>query len=543
MISASQKEKEGSPTSQNEPPTDAEPEHTDDATPEQIAEAEKSKKSKERVWVISEYWEYLDWMLAELRAEARAAATPAAQEEHIKNFFTTCFQTDLKLYPTGDASLSVTPASLVTVLLRSSSCPANTQGKKAKRKARERQLGEARRLAVLQKKRELEAAGINMRHKTKNNLDLYPYSYKLSLPRSRFRKLTGQYQSYNRAGYHSASVRLSILPAFLHIQLEPIRAVLDGASKTNPNLRLGHALANANVNGNDDNVGRLVCSSIIMTTSTEIKSEGRHFCGASPREKAIRVSNTFCHALGLPPIETSDHLVFKWESWTTGHSPHAHGQTTEGSRWKEGSENSGHQTKFIAARDAQIQKLKEAESIRRRRRLVLPPQHVNVMAEARNLRNMTIAQTPLLGDENTPMHTGSGRGTGFESATPRHQVPFTPNPLASFRNGESVDSSATPRPDGKSITSATPLRTPMRDNLSINPVNGMPMVVNTPREQCLRTDSAKRALKSLPKPENNFALLVPEDEEDDTTESLLTEEDAAERDADIKLALKPYQNA
>ena len=37
---------------------------------------------------------------------------------------------------------------------------ANTQGKKAKRKARERQLEEARRLAVLQKKRELKQAGI-----------------------------------------------------------------------------------------------------------------------------------------------------------------------------------------------------------------------------------------------------------------------------------------------------------------------------------------------------------------------------------------------
>ena len=37
---------------------------------------------------------------------------------------------------------------------------ANTQGKKANRKARERQLEEARRLAVLQKKRELKAAGI-----------------------------------------------------------------------------------------------------------------------------------------------------------------------------------------------------------------------------------------------------------------------------------------------------------------------------------------------------------------------------------------------
>ena len=39
---------------------------------------------------------------------------------------------------------------------------------------------------------------------------------------------------------------------------------------------------------------------------------------------------------------------------------------------KEGEAGAGHQTKFIAARDAQIQKLKEAESIGRRRKLNLP---------------------------------------------------------------------------------------------------------------------------------------------------------------------------
>lgn len=37
---------------------------------------------------------------------------------------------------------------------------ANTQGKKAKRKAREKQLEEARRLASMQKRRELKAAGV-----------------------------------------------------------------------------------------------------------------------------------------------------------------------------------------------------------------------------------------------------------------------------------------------------------------------------------------------------------------------------------------------
>ena len=44
---------------------------------------------------------------------------------------------------------------------------ANTRGKKAKRKAREAQLEEARRLATLQKKRELKAAGIDLKGKAK----------------------------------------------------------------------------------------------------------------------------------------------------------------------------------------------------------------------------------------------------------------------------------------------------------------------------------------------------------------------------------------
>jgi pre-mRNA-splicing factor CDC5/CEF1 len=44
---------------------------------------------------------------------------------------------------------------------------ANTQGKKAKRKARERQQEESRRLAALQKRRELKTAGINIKVTTR----------------------------------------------------------------------------------------------------------------------------------------------------------------------------------------------------------------------------------------------------------------------------------------------------------------------------------------------------------------------------------------
>ena len=158
------------------------------------------------------------------------------------------------------------------------------------------------------------------------------------------------------------------------------------------------------------------------------------------------------------------------------------------------------------------------------------------MSEARNLRNMTIQQTPLLGDENTPLHANPAGGTGFEGATPRHQVAFTPNPLATpLRPGAPGDVSATPR---DLQTGATPLRTPMRDNLSINPEGDGFAIPPTPRDVRRRETPTTRSLKAgfmnLPKPENNFELLVPEDEDDDGASAKISEEDAAERDARFK---------
>jgi len=161
------------------------------------------------------------------------------------------------------------------------------------------------------------------------------------------------------------------------------------------------------------------------------------------------------------------------------------------------------------------------------------------MAEARNLRNMVTVQTPLLGDENTPLHPTGASGTGFESATPRHQVSFTPNPLATpYRAADPPNMVATPRESGQ--VGATPLRTPMRDNLSINPDDKFSSVAQTPRENRMQESTSKRALRTgfmnLPKPENNFELMVPEDEEDETAEGSTREEDAAERDAKLKRA-------
>lgn len=50
---------------------------------------------------------------------------------------------------------------------------ASTKGKKAKRKAREKQMEEAKRLSTTQKKKELKAAGIDVRYKQYKKKKVY----------------------------------------------------------------------------------------------------------------------------------------------------------------------------------------------------------------------------------------------------------------------------------------------------------------------------------------------------------------------------------
>src|SRR5258708_1175043 len=150
----------------------------------------------------------------------------------------------------------------------------------------------------------------------------------------------------------------------------------------------------------------------------------------------------------------------------------------------------------------------------------------NVMTEARNLRNMVTAQTPFLGEENTPLHTMTDGGTGFESATPRHSVAFTPNPLATPLHQRGLnDPSQTARSEAGSTVGATPVR----DSLSINTEDASSGFMDSKR-------ALKLGFASLPKPLNDFEVEIREDEasEVDVEMQVLMEEDAAERNARIK---------
>lgn len=168
------------------------------------------------------------------------------------------------------------------------------------------------------------------------------------------------------------------------------------------------------------------------------------------------------------------------------------------------------------------------------------------MAEARNLRNLTAQQTPLLGEENTPLHELQGR-SGFEGATPRGAVSATPNPLATPFRGSSAQSdvSATPASSvGGGGVGATPLRTPMRDTLSINDENASQYGL-TPREERNHLHDVKRQLRqgfsALPQPKNEFELVLPEDDDEAGGEQVSEEvakvmriEDRTERENKLK---------
>jgi pre-mRNA-splicing factor CDC5/CEF1 len=138
---------------------------------------------------------------------------------------------------------------------------------------------------------------------------------------------------------------------------------------------------------------------------------------------------------------------------------------------------------------------------------------------------MTQTQSSLLGGENTPLHESGGTGFG---ALPQKDNIVTPNPLATpLRTG---NVSATPRPG------STPLRTP-RDSLALNQNYEVD-------DEKIAIQNLRRGLASLPKPKNDFELVLPDDaEEEDVMDVELSAEDAEERDRQLAQAQEAERQA
>ncbi|KAF1810344.1 hypothetical protein P152DRAFT_460451 [Eremomyces bilateralis CBS 781.70] len=356
---------------------------------------------------------------------------------------------------------------------------ANTQGKKAKRKARERQLEESRRMANLQKRRELKNAGINIKivNRKKGQMD-----YNADIP----------FEKAPAPGFYDTVEEMD--------RNEKQREAFDPRKQQLANKRKGDQ--------EDDGDER--------KRRKNEKSGGGGGGGAAAfaapaqaarlqRLREAERSNKR-RSLNLPAPQVGEselEEIVKMGMAGERASRSASAAENDATRGLVGNYNA----------------IVGGTPIRTPR----APQEENRIAnEIKNARALTDTQSALLGGDNTPLHEGRGT-TGFEGVAPSKNHVATPNPLA------------TPMRNGLSQTpGATPLRTP-RDNFSLNREDGMALVAQTPRDVRLREIALKQDLRgkfsALPKPrETEWELELPE-EQADVIAAETTEEDAAVRDA------------
>ncbi|KAG0643661.1 pre-mRNA splicing factor component-domain-containing protein [Tuber brumale] len=347
---------------------------------------------------------------------------------------------------------------------------ANTQGKKAKRKARERQLEDSRRLAVLQKRRELKHAGINIKLTNRRRGEM---DYNADIP----------FEKKPALGFYDISEE--------EARNERQRANID------PRKALSHTKRKGD---QDEDLDRK-----------------RRKGGDKDKNGAAAAFASAAKAGQLQKIRQAEQLSKRRQLVLP--SPQV-GETELEDIVKMGLMGED-ANKIAGASDNESTKglvgsytnINTGAPIRTPR---APPTEDRVANEIKNIRALTETQSSLLGGENTPLHE-SGT-TGFDGIAPRKMTVSTPNPLATpFRASGVVDATpgATPGRPGQ-----TPLRTP-RDSLAINQ-NGAyagSLVSMTPGDQKLQQNSIKQQLRSgfasLPKPKE-IELEEPEEPEEDT---------------------------
>lgn len=345
---------------------------------------------------------------------------------------------------------------------------ANTQGKKAKRKARERQLDEARRLAAIQKRRELKAAGIDVHKKTKRKAGDLDYNaeipYEHRVPLGIFD--TSDEKRRYVDPKHVAGQLLQKFESKTRTQREEEWRRKESARRAKQ------------------------------------AEEGREDTIANARLEKLAAENAVSKRvrLTLPAPQIGD--VEMAEIVKQGAAAEEARDLVDTDSAAASQQLLGDQYTPAAQSQRFMQNLRTPR---------ISGEQDSVMQSARDLITLTRNETPLLGGENTPLNT---ERLG-DSATPRHQVAQTPNPL--LRAAQLNRASAANNHGGSAITE-TPLgslggRTP-RDSLNINTPGGFSTITATPQEARLQLSETRQlldeAFASMPKPKNDFEIIAPE---------------------------------
>ncbi|KAK3677885.1 Pre-mRNA-splicing factor cef1 [Recurvomyces mirabilis] len=362
---------------------------------------------------------------------------------------------------------------------------ANTQGKKAKRKARERQLEESRRVGVLQKRRELKNAGINVKVTTKKKGQM---DYNADIP----------FEKAPAPGFYDTQDEMATN--------EHQREMFDPRKQQLANKRKGDQQ-----DGEEQDHKR---------RKNDKDGGASSFAAAAKAGQLQRIreaeQSSKRRGLVLPAPQVSEaELEDIVKMGMSGDRAMAEGSESDTARGLTGS-----YANTVGATPLRTPRAPQEED--------------RIPNELRNARARTETQSALLGGDNNDLADESVT-TGLQGMAPSQQTLHTPNPMATpMRNGVA----ATPGPG------ATPMRTP-RDSFRLNEDDGSTQLVgHTPRDIRLREQATRSSLRgklaSLPKPkEMDFELELPEDREEVALTAEQQQEDAAARDkrnADIAYA-------
>ncbi len=335
---------------------------------------------------------------------------------------------------------------------------ANTQGKKAKRKAREKQLEEARRLATLQKKRELRAAGIRVKlfRLKKGHID-----YNTEIPFEK-KPALGFYDTSNEE-FVAPKPRFGGLRQ--HDLDEKRRDEEEQRERKKDKQKLKERKENsvpADVFNNDEPSRKR--SKLVLPSPQIDDQEMEQIVKLGKASEAARESVVDEDGEARP----SDTLLASYA-------------VTPGS------------------------------SLRTPRTPMLAQD--KVLQEAQNIMALTNVDTPLKGGSNVELNENGG---DFSGVTPSGKALATPNTVLTtpFRTKEG-QVGLTPSQTPGTTSRMTPLATPLRDKLSINPEDSFDEAGGDRYHQRELKESLKMGLSSLPAPKNDFEIVVPETEEMD----------------------------
>uniref|UniRef100_A0A3Q1EVE1 Cell division cycle 5-like protein n=1 Tax=Acanthochromis polyacanthus TaxID=80966 RepID=A0A3Q1EVE1_9TELE len=372
---------------------------------------------------------------------------------------------------------------------------ANTQGKKAKRKAREKQLEEARRLAALQKRRELRAAGIDVQKKRKKKRGV---DYNAEIP----------FEKKPAPGFYDTSMEQydALEPNFKRLRQQH----LDGELR----------------NEREERDRKKDKQKIKKKKESDLPSAILQTSGVAEFTKKRS-------KLVLPAPQISDAELE--EVVKLGVASEVARQAAEES--ESGNSASSTLLSEYSVTNTMTTGLRTPRT---------PAAQDRILQEAQNLMALTNIDTPLKGGLNTPLHESD-----FSGVTPQRQQIQTPNTVLStpFRTpgpgqgseGMTPQAGGAMTPRGTTTPGLTPGRTPLRDKLNINSEEQLtdPAYAKHQRESL---QQLRQGLMSLPVPKNDFEIVLPENAEKELEETE-TETGFVEDSADIEARKQAQRDA